>query len=180
MTDLTNNSRVRRVTTKIALPVEDSTVGTITLHITGAEAPFVYEVDFANISEQIVFAATLNGISNKFASAYAGAKTPEAVLEAVQKEVAQLATGEFTSRTLREPKVDLPDIVLAWMTSVNVDITDPANVAKYKNAWEGRDATDKAKISENKLVIETLDKILAERRLAKKIKNASTEELEVL
>lgn len=180
MAELANKSRVRRVTTKIKLPEVGSSVGSVTLHITGADAPFTYEVDFNTISEQVLFAATLNGISNKFASAYAGSKSPEEVLSAVQKEVDQLETGEFTSRTLREVKIDIPDIVLAWMTANKADVTDFAVVAKYKASWDSRDDESKLHISENISVIETLDKILAERRLAKKTKNASTEALEVL
>jgi hypothetical protein len=172
--------RERRVTTKIKLPEGDSSIGSIVLHIAGQDAPMVYEVDFESVSPQILFAATLAGISNKFAIAYAGEKTPEGVVAAIQKEIDVLETGEFTSRTLKEKAIELLDIVAAWMLSVGADTTDAETVKQYTSSWDSRDNDGKAKISGNLQVIVKLDELQAARRLVKKAKNAVQEELEVL
>ena len=173
-------SRQKRVSTKINLPEGDSSVGTIVLTIADVDTPLVYEVDFNSIAPQVLFAATLAGIANKFANAYAGAKEAGLIVSAVEKEIAVLATGEFTSRTLREVKIELPDVIAAWMLAGGKDITSASDVALYKASWDSRDEAGKASIASNLQVIVELDKMQAARRLAKKAKGAVESTLEIL
>jgi hypothetical protein len=172
--------RERRVATKIVLPEGESTVGKISLQIVGRAEPFVHEVDFNTVSTSVLRAAALAGIAAKFATVFAGEKTPEGIIAAVEKEIAVLATGEFTSRTLRAKVQDLPDIVVAWMLATNADSSDAVVIAKYLSSWNSRDDEGKSMIINNVAVITKLEELQGERRLAKKIKNAVVTELEVL
>ena len=173
-------TRQRRVSTKINLPEGDSSVGTIVLTIADVDTPLIYEVDFNSIAPQVLFAATLAGIANKFANAYAGAKEAGLIVSAIEREIAVLATGEFTSRTLNEVKIELPDVIAAWMLAGGKDVTSASDVALYKASWDSRDEAGKEIIASNLQVIVELNKMQAARRLAKKAKGAIQGDLEVL
>ena len=168
--------RIRRVTTRIKLPEGESTVGTISLHITGRAEPYVHEVDFSTLPQNVLQAAALAGIANKFAIAYAGEKDHEAIVKVVEAEIAELEKGEFTSRTLREKVTETPDIIIAWMNAVNADAADKEVVAKYVSSWNAKTLVEREPIINNGKVIKALDDIVRDRRLAKKLKDAVTDD----
>lgn len=171
--------RVHRMSQKLKLPEGDSTVGSVTVNFADGTAPIVYEVDFAALAPAVLYAAALNGIAGKFATATSRITDTAEIAKTVNETIAEFAKGEFTTRTLREKSQEYPDIVYAWIAAAGKD-ADAETLAYYGNAWANRNKEDQAKIKNNIQVIEELEKIQVAKRLERKRKNASTDELEIL
>jgi hypothetical protein len=163
--------RIRRVTSEITLPKDGST-GLLTYNVVGLEQPIVKEVNIAELQEALRNEATLVGLNTRVSIAYSGMTDPAEIAAAIDKEFGNFAEGRYISRASMERKVNAPDIVIAWVTSVGADVNDGNLVAKYANAWQGYDEARKATISNNRKVIIALEELQAARRLEKKGKTA--------
>lgn len=164
--------RTRRVTSEITLPKDGSTIGVLTYNVAGIEGAITKEVDLSTLAQNVINEAVLVGLNTRVGIAYSGILEPEKVLEAIDKEFQNFAEGKYISRASMERKINAPDIVIAWITSVGADIADHSVVTKYVTAWATYDDERKNTIANNRKVIIALEELQAARRLEKKAKTA--------
>jgi len=167
---MSDKQRVRRVSSNIKF--ENGYTGNIILDVKGLEDKIDFEVNFEEMPVDLIHQAALAGFNARLAIAYAGLTDPQEISTAIQAEIGNFRAGKFISRNLAPKKLNVPDIVIAWMLAVGKDTTSEEEVTKYATSWANRDEEQKGVISNNLKVITELDKLQAAKRLAKKQKDA--------
>lgn len=168
--------RTRRVTSEITLPKDGSLVGTITLNIVGAE-PIVYEANFGAFSDEFVQQAALAGLTTRLSIAYSGKTDPADIVKAIEAEIENFNNNKFISRYTMERKVNAPDIVVAWILAKEQDPNDREVLAQHMDSWSSRTDEQKYAIQNNLKVAIKLEELQAARRLARKAKEATADDV---
>ena len=164
--------RVRRVSVDVQSPKEGEVTASISLNVAGHAEPLVYPVDFSTIDKNFLQQAALAGMVTRLSIAYGGETEAAKIVEAITKEFKNFDEKKFISRATSVKKLNAPDVVLAWMAVMGANPENQEELAKYCESWANRNDEDKEKVSKNRKVIVELERIQAERRLAKKQKEA--------
>lgn len=159
---VSKEQRVRRLSMQSILPTDTDSFGKVIVTVIGADQPIEYSKDLSGI-DKFIAAGFLAGVSERLAIVVSGLKDTASIIAKLVAEIAVLDTGVYTTRAGTGSK-QVPDILLAWASLYDEDMTKSEVVAKYQKAWDDRDEEGKKQIRTNLKVQYALDTIRANRK----------------